>query len=123
MLKAEQVEQAHANFLAVIEAGDKAFREMALLTPDVDEKNPGQKMFTPDMKDSAAHIARSFKVARLDALVFAQSLMLYTEEARESALKSQFGEGSALPSDGGIVEPTTPRDPGFKLVEAEDGQG
>ena len=117
MLKAEQVEQAHAQFLATLEAGDKAFRELALLTPEVDEKKPGQKMFTPDMKDSAAHIARALKVARLDALVFAQSLMMYTEEAREAAMKAQFGEGAALP----VEETPAPRDPGFKLVEADNG--
>jgi hypothetical protein len=95
MLKAQEVQNAHADVLAAIEAADKAVRSLVLLTPNAEgeEGKPGPKMFTQDMVDSVQHIARAMKVARLDALVIAQTLMNYTEETREAAVAAQAAQG------------------------------
>jgi hypothetical protein len=114
MLKAVEVQTAHAEFLAAMEATDQLFQKLVLLTPSTENTDgkPAQRMITPDMRDSAQAVARSLKVSRLDALVIAQTLMGYTEEAREASVQAQLGEGAALP----IVDEPAPRDPGFKLV-------
>lgn len=90
-LKAAVVQEKHAAVLAAIEAVDTAFKALMLLTPE-GEKKEGQKvaprMFNPDMMDSAQHIGRALKVIRLDALVVAQNVMMFSEEAQEAAIEA-----------------------------------
>lgn len=97
-LKAAEVQEKHAAVLAAVEAVDVAFKGLMLLTPE-GEKQKDQKtaprMFNPDMIDSAQHIARALKEIRLDSLVVAQSVMMFTEEAREAALQAKEGEMAA----------------------------
>ena len=120
MLKAAEVQTAHAEFLAAMDATDQLFQKLVLLTPSTEptEGKPAQRMITPDMRDSAQAVARALKVSRFDAFVVAQTLMGFTEEAREAAVQAQLGEGAALPADG----ESEVRVPGFKIVEPEDGK-
>ena len=122
MLKAVEVQTAHAEFLAAMDAADQLFQKLVLLTPSTEaaDGKPAQRMITPDMRDSAQAVARSLKVSRLDALVIAQTLMGYTEEAREAAVQAQLGEGAALPTEESDDAPKV-RDPGFKISEPTDG--
>lgn len=92
-LKSQNVIDAHAEFKASVDAAELAFRKLVSLAPDepAAEGAPARKSITPDMADSARHVARAFKTAVLDALVVAQGLMAFTAEAREAAVAAQKG--------------------------------
>ena len=94
MLKAEQVQLAHLEVLQGIEAVNKSIQSLLALVPNAPDKDgkPGPKMITPDVFDSAQAMARGLKVCKLDALVVAQTLMGFTEEAREAAIAAKVGQ-------------------------------
>lgn len=106
-LSAASVQAAHAGFTASLDAVNQAFQALMLLTPkqgEDTEDQPAPRMFTPDMIDSARHVARALKVARLDGLVVAQNLMNYTIEVRNAAADAAASKFSIVPPESGDAE-------------------
>ena len=100
MLKAEQIQSAHLEVLQTLESVNKSVQALLSLVPEAPAKNgkPGPRMFTPDVVDSAQAIARALKTCKLDSLVISQTLMNFTEEAREAAIAAA-NLGDAPPAD------------------------
>ena len=96
-LKEAAVSAAHADVLAAVSATEAAIQKLMLLTPEAPKpegakpEDRAPRMFTRDMVRSAGRIADFLADTRLHALVVAQEIMQFTEEAREAALAAQAG--------------------------------
>ena len=114
-LKAATVDQAYAGVIESIAAVDASIQNLLLLTPRAEPaegKKEGPRMFNMDMRDSASRIAGYLKDARLHAVVLAQNIMGFTEEAREAAIAQQVAAvdpAEATPSGGEVVPGNFPK--------------
>lgn len=98
-LTEKQVAEAHANAIGCIEAADQAVRKLLMLVPK-DEKT-GRPQLTPELARSASRIGDFLSDTRLHLLVVGQSVMGFTEEAREMAIemmKKKKQNGGEMPA-------------------------
>lgn len=108
-LTEKQVAEAHANAIGCIEAADHAVRKLLMLVPK-DEKT-GRPQLTPELARSASRIGDFLSDTRLHLLVVGQSVMGFTEEAREMAIemmkKKQSGGEMPAPDPAPNFAPKT----------------